>query len=209
MTGTWFECKVRYAKMNDSGNEKKVTETYVVDALSFSEAEARIIKEVTPYIENGFEITDIKKARYSEVFDCAEDAADRWYKCKLYFITVDESTGNEKKTAVNMLVKASGFRDALDRLEREMKGTMADYEVASITDTNVMDVYMYEAGGSRSADDDKALDIILPEGKATEVTIYNKVYIVDKTGGKTKVTPKETDECSRQTKRSSQPSANG
>ena len=89
-----------------------------------------------------------------------------------------------------------------------MKGTMADYEVASITDTNIMDVYFYEAKENRS-DEDKALDTILPEGKATEVTINDKVYVVDKTGGKTKVIIKKSDECSEQTKKPNSGSDNG
>ncbi len=82
---TWFECKIRYEKVMENGMNKKVTEPYLVDALSFTEAEARIIEEITPYISGEFTVSDIKRANYSELFPSEEDAADRWFKCKLFF----------------------------------------------------------------------------------------------------------------------------
>lgn len=110
---TWFECKIRYEKTMDNGMNKKVTEPYLVDALSFTEAEARIIEEMTPFISGEFTVSDIKRANYSELFPCEEDSADRWFKCKLYFITSDEKSGAEKKTATNVLVQAADLRDAV------------------------------------------------------------------------------------------------
>ena len=89
MMHTWFECKIRYEKVMENGMNKKVTEPYLVDALSFTEAEARIIEEITPYISGEFTVSDIKRANYSELFPSEEDAADRWFKCKLFFITLD------------------------------------------------------------------------------------------------------------------------
>ena len=103
MMHTWFECKIRYEKVMENGMNKKVTEPYLVDALSFTEAEARIIEEITPFISGEFTVSDIKRANYSELFFCEEDAADRWFKCKLFFITLDEKSGAEKKTAAQML----------------------------------------------------------------------------------------------------------
>lgn len=97
MMHTWFECKIRYEKVMENGMNKKVTEPYLVDALSFTEAEARIIEEITPYISGEFTVSDIKRANYSELFPSEEDAADRWFKCKLFFITLDEKSGAEKK----------------------------------------------------------------------------------------------------------------
>ena len=91
MIHTWFECKVRYEKMMENGISKKVTEPYVFDALSFTEAEARIIEEVSPYISGEFKVTDIKIAKYSEVFFSNEVSADIWFKCKVVFITLDET----------------------------------------------------------------------------------------------------------------------
>ena len=141
MMHNWFECKVKYDKMMENGMQKKVSEPYLVDALSFTEAEARIIKEITPYISGDFEVANIKKANYSEIF--FDETADKWFKCKLNFITLDEKSGMEKRTASYMLVQASDFSQALARLLDGMKGTLADYEVASIAETALIEVYQY------------------------------------------------------------------
>ena len=141
MMRNWFECKVKYDKMMENGMQKKVSEPYLVDALSFTEAEARIIKEITPYISGEFEVANIKKANYSEIF--FDETADKWFKCKLNFITLDEKSGMEKRTASYMLVQASDFSQALARLLDGMKGTLADYEVASIAETALIEVYQY------------------------------------------------------------------
>lgn len=125
----------------ENGMQKKVSEPYLVDALSFTEAEARIIKEITPYISGEFEVANIKKANYSEIF--FDETADKWFKCKLNFITLDEKSGMEKRTASYMLVQASDFSQALARLIDGMKGTLADYEVASIAETALIEVYQY------------------------------------------------------------------
>ena len=140
---TWFECKVRYDKTLENGMQKKVTEPYLVDALSFTEAEARIIKEITPFITGEFEIANIKKARINEMF--FDETGDRWYKCKVNFITLDDKSGMEKKTASNMMVQASDLAKALEGLTQGMLGTLADYDIASITETQIMDVYPYVA----------------------------------------------------------------
>ena len=142
---TWFECKIRYEKTMENGMNKKVTEPYLVDALSFTEAEARIIEEITPFISGEFTVADIKRANYSELFPRDEEAADRWFKCKLIFITLDEKSGAEKKTSTQVLVQAADLRDAVKKLDEGMKGTMADYQIASVAETPLMDVYPYSA----------------------------------------------------------------
>ena len=141
----WFECKIRYEKTLENGMNKKVTEPYLVDALSFTEAESRIIEEMTPFISGEFTVSDIKRANYSELFSSDEEKADRWFKCKLYFITLDEKSGAEKKTATQVLVQAADLRDAVKKLDKRMEGTMADYSIASVTETAIMDVYPYKA----------------------------------------------------------------
>ena len=143
MIHTWFECKVRYEKMGENGVSKKVTEPYVFDALSFTEAEARIIEEVSPYISGEFKVTDIKIAKYSEIFFSEEELADRWFKCKVTFITLDEKSGAEKKSSTNMLVEASDLRDAVKRLDKGVEGSMADYQISSVAEVLIMDVYPY------------------------------------------------------------------
>lgn len=141
----WFECKVKYERTMQDGGLKKVCEPYLVEALNFTEAERRIIEELTPYITGEFEVTNIVRARYAEVFETIDDSADKWYRAKLLFITLDEKSGKEKKTSHNMLVQASDFYDALKRLDDGMKGGMADYTIASILETALLDVYRYRA----------------------------------------------------------------
>lgn len=155
MMHTWFEGKIRYEKVAENGMNKKVTEPYIVDALSFTEAEARLIEEVTPYITGQFTVTDIKRANYSEIFPSDEEAADKWYKCKLYFITIDDKSGAEKKTATNILVQAADLRDAVKKLDNGMKGTIADYVIASIAETAIMDVYPYHAEAEAQPDSEE------------------------------------------------------
>ena len=135
----WFECKVAYTKMMENGLQKKVNEPYLVDALSFTEAEARIIDEVTPFISGDFSVSAVKRTKISEIF--WDDSADKLYLVKVAFITIDEKTAVEKKTTTLILVAAPDFKGALDAFMEGMKGTMADFEIVSITETPIMDVY--------------------------------------------------------------------
>ena len=139
----WFICKVSYQKMMENGMQKKVTEQYLVDSLSFTEAEARIIEEMRPFITGEFTVTDIKRARLSELF--FNEQGDRFYKIKVYFITLDEKSGAEKKTAAQMLAQASTLKEAIAVLEEGMKGTLADYVIASVAETQLMDVFPFDA----------------------------------------------------------------
>lgn len=201
MMHTWFECKIRYEKTMDNGMSKKVTEPYLVDAMSFTEAEARIIEEMMPFITGEFTVSDIKRANYSELFPCDEESADRWFKCKLIFITLDEKSGAEKKTSTQILVQAADLRDVVKKLDEGMKGTMADYQIASIAETAIMDVYPYtseESNNSEEAINDQAnVPVVrnflqsLPDGCKTTITVAGKCVVVDKTGRDTVVTPKE------------------
>lgn len=141
----WFECKVRYDKMVDNGMVKKVNEAFLVDALSFTEAESRITEERTPFISGDFSISAVKRTKISEIF--WDDTADKWYMVKCNFITIDEKTAGEKKSSTLILVAASDFRGALDNFMEGMKGTMADFEIASIVETPLMDVYKMKVAG--------------------------------------------------------------
>lgn len=198
MMHTWFECKIRYERVMENGMNKKVTEPYLVDALSFTEAEARIIEEMTPFISGEFTISDIKRANYSELFPSDEESADRWFKCKLIFITLDDKSGAEKKTSTQVLVQAADLRDAVKKLDEGMKGTMADYQIAYVAETAIMDVYPYSAEESitdtisENANSPIVRNFIqsLPEGCKTTITVGGKKVVVDKTGKDTIVTPK-------------------
>ena len=139
----WFECKVKYERTMDDGKVKKVNEPYLVDALSFTEAEERIIEERKHYMSGEFQVSDIKRARYAELFETDDESADRWFKVKLTFITLDEKTGAEKKTSQNVLVQAADLRDAVKRLEEGMKSSMMDYVISSVAESPLLDVYHY------------------------------------------------------------------
>ena len=139
----WFECKVRYEKVMENGVSKKVTELYLVDALSCTEAEARTLKEMEPYINGEFNISSVKQAKYSEIFLDEADSADRFFKCKVAFVTLNEKTGAEKETSTYMLVQASDLRQAIKSLDKGMEGSMADYFIKSVSETKIMDVYLY------------------------------------------------------------------
>ncbi len=142
-TAIWFECKVRFEKVQEDGLQKKVTEQYVVDAMSFAEAEKRITEEMSAYISGEFEVTDVKKAPYKEVFFSDDAESDRFYKAKLDFITIDEKTEKEKRSRVTYLVQAANLKSAMKGVDDVMGGTMIDYDAASLAATNIMDVYEY------------------------------------------------------------------
>lgn len=153
----WFECKVKFDKTQENGSVKRVAEPYLVDALSFTEAEARIIEEETPFVSGELEVTAVKRTRISEIF--FDDAADRWYLVKVAFITIDEKTAVEKRTISQILVAAKDFKGAFDAFMEGMKGTMADFEIVSITETPIMDVYrmkVAETPASPTAESSKA-----------------------------------------------------
>jgi hypothetical protein len=142
-TAMWFECKIRYEKVMEDGLQKKVNENYVVDALSFSEAETRITEEMSAYISGEFEVADIKKAAFKEVFFTDDNIADKWYKAKLQFITIDEKTEKEKRSTVTYLVQAGSMNGAMKNIDEVMGGTMIDYVVSSVAETTLMDVFEY------------------------------------------------------------------
>lgn len=135
----WFECKVRYDKMQDDGSVKKVNEPYLVDALTFTEAESRIIEEMKPFISGDYSISSEKKTKISEIF--FNEGADRYYLVKVNFITLDENSKSEKKTVSQILVQAYDLEDAVAKFKEGMKGTMADYEISSVAETMIMDVF--------------------------------------------------------------------
>lgn len=144
-----FECKIRYEKVMNNGAQKRVTEKYVIDAMSFAEAEERIIEEMSAYVSGGFEVIGVRKAAYKEVFVSDNEQDDRYYKAKLAFITVDERSGEEKRTHVTFLVQAATFDGAVKNINEVMGGTMIDYEKSNISETQIMDVFEYtpkEAG---------------------------------------------------------------
>ena len=152
-TAQWFICKVRYEKMQEDGMQKKVTESYVIDAVSFTEAEERITEEMSAYISGEYEVKDISLAPFGEIFFDENPSADRYYKAKLAFITIDEKSGNEKRQNVTYLVNAENFNQAVKNVDEVMGGTMIDYEIISIAETQIMDVFEYHPKETEKADE--------------------------------------------------------
>lgn len=166
-----YECSVRFDKMLPNGSVKRVTEYYLVDALSFTEAEARITQEMQPFISGDFDVTAIKRTRYASIaydkFNIASradselrkitgqnakasDVADKWFEVKINFTTIDEKTTAEKKTSSYLIVNAGSNKAAYEVTVEHMKETIADYEIATVKETRLMDVYVYSADGSVS-----------------------------------------------------------
>lgn len=139
----YFQTNIRYEKTLETGTQAKVTESYLVSAMSFTEAEARTIEEMTPFIIGEFEVSAAKKMNISELF--VDPHGDKWYIAKVMFITLDEKSGAEKRSASRMLIQASDFQSAVKNLEAGMKGTMAVWEIHTIQESKIVDVFDIKA----------------------------------------------------------------
>ena len=140
----YYEVKIQYQKMQEDGKEKKVTEQYVVEALSFTEAESRIIEEMTPYISGEFDVVSEKIAPYNEIFLSDRTDDDKWFISKVGFITLDERTDKEKKQTFRYLVQAATSELALDYTKEMFSHGMSDYCIEAVQDTPTLDVFLYE-----------------------------------------------------------------
>ncbi len=144
-TSLWFETKVKYDKTMEDGQPKKVIESYVVEAMSFGEAEEKITEEMSAYISGEFDVKAITPTTYGEIFFSENTNDDRWYKTKLQFITIDEKTEKEKRSSVYYLVQAASLNGAVKNIEEVMGTTMIDYVIAAINETKIMDVIEHGA----------------------------------------------------------------
>lgn len=138
----YFEVVIKYDKMQENGSVKRVSEKYIADALTCTEAESRVTEEMQPFISGDFLATSVKQTAISEIFN---PGADRYWLAKVAFITFDERTGKEKRTISQMLVGAPDFTNAVEEFNGGMKGTMADFEIVSLSETPIMDVFRWEA----------------------------------------------------------------
>ena len=144
-TSLWFETKVKYDKTMEDGQPKKVSESYVVEAMSFGEAEEKITEEMSAYISGEFDVKAITPTTYGEIFFSENTNDDRWYKTKLQFITIDEKTEKEKRSSVYYLVQAASLNGAVKNIEEVMGTTMNDSVIAAINETKIMDVIEHGA----------------------------------------------------------------
>ncbi|WP_108809365.1 DUF4494 domain-containing protein [Aquimarina spinulae] len=144
MSTTWYECKVKYRKIDESGVQKVTTEPYLVDALSYTEAETRINEEMSAYISEEFKITNIKIANFAEIHPF--DNSDRWFKSKVALVSYDEESGKERKSSMYLLVQANDVKEAYDNTISMMKDSVSDYTVPAISESPIMDVFPYFSG---------------------------------------------------------------
>jgi hypothetical protein len=144
MNATWYECKVKFRKTDDSGVQKVVTEAYLIDAVSYTEAEKRINEEMAAYISEEFKITNIKVANFSEIHPF--ENCDRWFKSKIALIAYDEESGKERKTNTYILLQANDVKEAYENTVQVMDGTMGDYTIPMIMESAIMDVFPYFSG---------------------------------------------------------------
>lgn len=152
-TSKWFETKVKYDRLMENGLMKSVTEPYVVDALSFTEAETKIMEEMSAYLSGEMLITDIKPASYKEIFFSDMEADDKWFKAKLQFITIDEKTEKERKQNIYYLVQAGTVQRAVKAIDEVMGKTMIDYNISSIVETSIVDVFEHKMKTGDTKDD--------------------------------------------------------
>jgi hypothetical protein len=141
MSTKYYECKVKYRKTDETGGQKITTEPYLVDALSYTEAESRINEEMSAYISEEFKITNIKVANYAEIHPF--ENADRWFKSKVSLLAYDEESGKERKSNMYMLVQANDVKEAHSKTTEIMKNTMGDYSIPAISETLIVDVFPY------------------------------------------------------------------
>ena len=144
MSAIWYECKVKYRKTHETGEQKVSTDTYLLDAVSYTEAEARISEEMKAYTSEDFRIMNIKVANFSEVHPF--ENSDRWFKSKVSLIALDEESGKEKKTNIYLLVQANDVKEAFENTTQAMQNTMGDYSIPAITESPILDVFPYFSG---------------------------------------------------------------
>ena len=144
MSVIWYECKVKYRKTFETGEQKVTTESYLLDAVSYTEAEARITEEMGAYTSEEFKITNIKVANLSEVHPF--EKADRWFKSKVSLVALDEESGKERKTNIYLLIQANDIKEAFDNTNKALEGTTGDYTIPAISESPIMDVFPYFTG---------------------------------------------------------------
>ncbi len=163
---SWYECKIKYRKTDENGKDKLVSEPYLIDALSFTEAEKRTQEELSQYISSEFRITNIKTANYSEIIP-VEDG-DRWFKCKLSLISFDEEKGQERRSNSYMLVQANTTKEAYDNLYEYLNGTTSDFEIPAIAESPILDVFPYHGGDALEEENEIRSEELAIEAEETK-----------------------------------------
>ena len=140
-TSSWFECSVSYEKVQEDGTERRITEKYVVEAFSFTEAEANITNQIVNYVSGELKVKGIVPAQYNEIFFSDADSDDYWFKVKVKFINFDERSNKEKYTNVIYLVQGSDISSAKAYIENILSSSMLDFDLCGINETKILDVF--------------------------------------------------------------------
>ena len=156
MSVIWYECKVKYRKTHETGEQKVTTDTYLLDAVSYTEAESRITEEMKAYTNEEFRITNIKVANFSEVHPF--ENSDRWFKSKVSLVALDEESGKERKTNIYLLVQANDVKEAFENTTKAMESTMGDYSIPAITESPILDVFPYFTGEEEQLEKYKVIE---------------------------------------------------
>jgi hypothetical protein len=177
MTKQYFEVKVKYVKIDENGKEKKVTEPYLFDAVSFTEAEARAHEEFEKVIHSDFIITNISRSNISEIYGNSE--GDRFHKATVTFINVDEESGKEKKSKHYMLVEANNVKHAYEFLEECLSDMIVPYETPAISESPIMDVFEYDLEEVAEKWEDPATEVFPKEDvmKFSQVNKHAKIGV--------------------------------
>ena len=145
MTLSWFECKVTYERAGEKGLNTKVNEVYLTQGFTFTEVEKRLTLELQPMVTGTFDIMKMERTKYNELVDSTEEAADKWFKCKIVMVTIDEVSAKEKKTSAIILVKAEDVSGAVKNLTKHMEDSIMSYDLAAVNESSIVDIFPYEA----------------------------------------------------------------
>ena len=144
MVQSWFECKVAYERAGEKGLNTKVNEVYLVQGFTFTEIEKRLTAELQPQVTGTFDIMKMERTKYNELVDSNSETADKWFKCKISMITIDEVSAKEKKSSVVILVKAEDVTNAVKNLNKHMEDSIMDYDLVSVNESSIVDIFHYE-----------------------------------------------------------------
>ncbi len=144
MTISWFECKVTYERAGEKGLNTKVNEVYLTQGFTFTEIEKRLTIELQPQVTGTFDIMKMERTKYNELVNTTDENADKWFKCKIVMLTIDEVSAKEKRTSVVILVKAEDVADAVKRLTKHMEDSVMNYDLASVNESSIVDIFPYE-----------------------------------------------------------------
>lgn len=154
---SWFTVKVKYTKQLENGALKRVSEPYLLAAMTFTDAEARIYEELGTMIQGEFIVTGIARTELNDVF--AYDDSGVWFKCKAQYENFDADTEKSKRVSQNFLIEANSVKEAFERMSESLKGLMVDFQIPSIIQSPIVDIFPYSEELDREISRTKIPDV--------------------------------------------------